>query len=100
MKQKERVCKIIKRVSKMFDGNYSPFGYYKPKRYNEIKKSAKHKKNCMRKNIFISLIAILALFSVCGGGSIQALENNPAYLISDDYIIIDYSSFAVQNSIK
>lgn len=98
MKQQERVCKIIKRVSKMFDGNYSPFGYYKPKRYNEIKKSFKHKKNCMRKNIFISLIAILALFSVCGGGSIQALEDNPAYLISDDYIIIDHVKYDLVNN--
>lgn len=39
MKQKERVCKIIKEVSKKFDGNYSPGGFYKPKRKKTIKKT-------------------------------------------------------------
>lgn len=40
MEKKERICKMIKKVAEKFDGNYSPWGYYKPKKNKRIKNGA------------------------------------------------------------
>lgn len=41
----------------------------------------------------IGLIVTLVLALLCSSSNISAMENNPAFLIADDYIIIDYKKY-------
>lgn len=52
----------------------------------------------MKKNIFTILIVILTIFSVSSGVAVQALENSPAYFISENYVIIDYVKYNLINN--
>lgn len=52
----------------------------------------------MKRKFMFFLTFLLTIFMVSSGESIKATENDPAYMITDDYVIIDHVRYELNEN--